>query len=42
MEINGLKNIVTEATCFKSNKHTLIDTVLTTKPSRVASTIGMV
>ena len=41
MEINGLKNIIKEATCFKSNEPTLIDNVLTTNANRVASTIDI-
>ena len=41
MEINGLKNIIKEATCFKSNEPTLIDVVLTTNANRVASTINI-
>ena len=41
MEINGLKNIIKEATCFKSNEPILIDVVLTTNADRVASTINI-
>ena len=41
IEINGLKNIIKEATCFKSNEPTLIDVVLTTNANRVASTINI-
>ena len=39
MDVTGLQNIIKEPTCFKGKDGTLLDSVLTTSPRRVASTV---